>query len=394
MVEENAEVPHVTQASPEVVTQVTMNDPSASGDLELPWPVRKTAREILERGPVTLLATPTVDGETADEAPPSTGSSSPSPEESGSSADGEGAGDEAEFPEWMMVPSAPRTDRTTELWHYTDARGAIAIVESGVLWASSVTALNDSSEYQHGRELLEGILREVEDTRRLHPFQKAHIRQVVRTSDEIVEDSGLFVLCASRAGHSLAQWRAYGGSMGHAIVLDSSSPLAVISDEDRNYTVDSIFHTWRDVLYGAEEKRRLLLEVLGYIAAVTPADGSVPKQEEIRSSATTLIGAIGHCKEESFSEEQEARYLVQASDPSCLKFRSAATGIVAYVDVSSADHGAQRARARSHVLRLPIKRFVVGPFGSRNESAQGARVLLGARGYPDVEIDVSRSTLR
>ncbi|MDP3013182.1 MAG: hypothetical protein Q8M92_02985, partial [Candidatus Subteraquimicrobiales bacterium] len=36
------------------------------------------------------------------------------------------------------------------VYHYTDINGLLGIIDSGCIWATHVSRLNDSSEYHHG----------------------------------------------------------------------------------------------------------------------------------------------------------------------------------------------------------------------------------------------------
>ena len=46
------------------------------------------------------------------------------------------------------------------LFHYTDSKGFLGILESNTLWATSARYLNDSSEYTYGMKLIADALEE------------------------------------------------------------------------------------------------------------------------------------------------------------------------------------------------------------------------------------------
>jgi hypothetical protein len=364
-----------------------MYDSKGSINFELPMPATETSEVLLARsGPVQVIAVPEV-------AVDSGAQSSPVAEVSQGSRDATTAPRQDRHAKWVKIPAAPATPKETPLWHYTDAAGATAIVRDGKLWASSVVALNDSTEYEHGRALASDLLAQVYKSRNVHPAQKKHIRRVVDMSEQVVADSGLFVLCASRAAHSLAQWRAYGGQAGHAVIIGADAPLAIVAESPMTFSTTDIYHQWRDVLYEASAKIDLIKRVLGYLAFGAPVTGSAT-DEQLRSAASSYVAALGHCKDESFREEQESRYLVQATSLSDLKFRATGNGIVPYLEVTEASGVGQRARPAADNLSLPIRGFVVGPFAARQESARGASSLLRANGYGHLNVEVSTSTLR
>jgi hypothetical protein len=47
-----------------------------------------------------------------------------------------------------------------ELWHYTDATGLIAILQSKKIWATQVTCLNDTLEQRYFGDLVHAAVKE------------------------------------------------------------------------------------------------------------------------------------------------------------------------------------------------------------------------------------------
>lgn len=375
-----------------------MEDPSCSGELRLPPPKTMTAKELLEEmGELTVFATPTEtngsESENVQGKPKDTKENTPRTDAEGSELSG-GSTEDPGGGVWAVRPSAPSLDnQTKELWHYTDASGFIGVITSHTLWATSLGALNDSAEYKHGRELLDQILSEVLDSRFVHPVQKEYLKGIVDISDVTATRPGLFVLCASMAAHSLAQWRAYGGSHGHAITLDPKKKLAILSPEAKENTIDTIPHGWRKVLYDREEQANLILETLASVAYQAPLDGRSPSRanEFDRANALLINEGLAHCKEPSFAEEQEVRILIQAPSSAAIHFRHGATGVTPYLVLTGTDDPAARPTPTPHPL--PIRGTVVGPFTDRNASAEGTVALLEATGY-GASVSVSTSTLR
>lgn len=46
------------------------------------------------------------------------------------------------------------------IYHYTDSYGLLGLIESGSIWATHVSRLNDSSEYHHGAKLVTDFVRD------------------------------------------------------------------------------------------------------------------------------------------------------------------------------------------------------------------------------------------
>ncbi|EFD2622350.1 hypothetical protein CK189_005805, partial [Escherichia coli] len=50
-----------------------------------------------------------------------------------------------------------------KIYHYTDLNGLKGIIESGSLWATHFSFLNDSNELSHGMNCLENALQYLRD---------------------------------------------------------------------------------------------------------------------------------------------------------------------------------------------------------------------------------------
>ncbi|MBM7411908.1 hypothetical protein JOE38_001731 [Clavibacter michiganensis] len=391
-----------------------MTDPTGTNELKLPAPARKSSRELASRGGGKVFAVPVEEstsipkgvtpGATRTEAA-SAGHATPSPDElftenTSSVSEPAGVDDEVETEQdsdkvWVEIPSPPNLKSNSgDIWHYTDAAGLVGILTSNTLRATALTALNDSAEFTHGWELLEDISDAVQKSKWVNPIQKRYVKGILELASELAKDPGLFVLCASEAANSLAQWRAYGNGKGHALLLESGSELAVLGKQDVAFTVDSLQQRWSRVLYREDEQRDFLLRVLGYLAYLTP----VPEEhvtrsvEHHRAEAMVVVNAVAHCKEPSFSEEQEVRIIVGAPSVEDIHFRDGATGVTPYLNLTGP--GSPSRRSVSDPRTLPVNAIVVGPFVNREASKLGVVSLLRTAGYSDINVEVSQSTLR
>lgn len=357
-----------------------MIDPAGEGDLALPMPESRTSEEMAAEGPHKVLALPT----------PSTDETE---QEEADSEQQRAVGPGAV---WVSVPSPPPVPQdVTWVWHYTDAGGLIGILTSNILRATSLSSLNDSAEYKYGRELLAQIMVEVLRSRHIHPAQKRRISQLVDLSDTLSSRPGQFVVCASEAAHSLAQWRAYGRGQGHAVLLDPKVSLAIISDRDSNHRVDTPQLMWRRVVYEREEQLDLILATLGFFAfSSRPDDPAVsPERESDRADAMLLVHMLSHIKEPSFAEEREVRMVGQAPNLLDIKFRSGQIGVVPYLELTGAEGEARLTTAKPRPL--PIIRVVVGPFAGREASADGVVTLVRSTDYvTTTDVAIETSTLR
>jgi hypothetical protein len=107
-----------------------------------------------------------------------------------------------------------------EIWHYTDAGGLIGILQSGKIWTTQVTCLNDTLEQRYFGDLVHGAVKE-----RRKQNTDPVLEPLFRVADEVLEAPDFtavsqFVACFSEAEDDLGQWRGYGGGeCGYAIGL-------------------------------------------------------------------------------------------------------------------------------------------------------------------------------
>jgi Protein of unknown function (DUF2971) len=111
------------------------------------------------------------------------------------------------------------------IWHYTTGDALLSIVESGALYATQVSCLNDSTEVLYGEKLLRDAFIDIQ-TQNTKSREEAFILE--RIIKNIAEEpttptnipSPFFVTCFSKEKDDLSQWRAYsGGENGYAIAF-------------------------------------------------------------------------------------------------------------------------------------------------------------------------------
>jgi len=115
------------------------------------------------------------------------------------------------------------------LWHYTTGAGLIGIIESGTLYSTQVSCLNDSSEIRYASSIFKNALLA------LLPKYSADesVASFLKKYLELIEDeperpnhapSLYFVTCFSQQEDDLTQWRSYcGGENGYAIGFAASN---------------------------------------------------------------------------------------------------------------------------------------------------------------------------
>lgn len=130
--------------------------------------------------------------------------------------------------ERFRIAIAPRVSFNSKhfvppiLYHYTTAAGFHVILESKHLRATNFSFLNDPSEVQHGRELLEQTL--VGRLNTTIPRHRLFFEFVISSfGDEMAAE--VYVACFTKLEDDLSQWRAYGTAAGerYAIGFDSEA---------------------------------------------------------------------------------------------------------------------------------------------------------------------------
>jgi hypothetical protein len=108
------------------------------------------------------------------------------------------------------------------IWHYTSNDALLGVVETGTLYATQVSCLNDSTEVRYGAKLLRDAFMNIqtdamEERVLLERIIKATVEEPATPTNL---PSAWFVTCFSKEKDDLSQWRAYsGGENGYAIAF-------------------------------------------------------------------------------------------------------------------------------------------------------------------------------
>jgi hypothetical protein len=99
------------------------------------------------------------------------------------------------------------------IWHYTSGDALLGVVETGTLYATQVSCLNDSTEVRYGVKLLRDAFMNIKTDAM---EEKLLLERIVKvTVEEPAAPTNLpsawFVTCFSKEKDDLSQWRAYSG---------------------------------------------------------------------------------------------------------------------------------------------------------------------------------------
>ena len=268
------------------------------------------------------------------------------------------------------------------LYHYTSGQGLIGILGSGELHSTNVLYMNDSSEMDYGRSLLNGVGDD------LRPVVSAALRPFFDRLLKTLEtpDFHYYVTCFCAKPDLLSQWRAYGAqAAGYSIGFDA----------DDLHTVLPEYSQLVRVLYVPAEQHRAVRHALkAYLETAQQCCDAYADHQRLEDALTRWNGiasnALGRLvvrlKSEVFAEEHEWRAIIVrfSFDTAKVRFRLAANGIVVpYLPWLFKKEGVKAVRQVQH-----------GPTVNSALAVRSLGQLLYNLGYNDVNVKGSAIPLR
>jgi hypothetical protein len=256
------------------------------------------------------------------------------------------------------------------VYHYTDINGLLGMIESGKIWATHVSKLNDSSEYHHGTKVVtECVNRAIPDSST--PFIDKILSEF--------EQKATYVASYSTEHDLLSQWRSYsGGKVGYCLglategiaSLDDSTPLleAVIYHDNLAQEVISKMLCRVDEYFQKNQFGEFEIDFL------------------LGSVGATLVSLACTIKHSKFEEENEFRQFYQPNVTSLQlenNFRNGNFGLTPYVEIPFIEH-----------KRLPLRSVTIGPCQDADLEKRTVSMLLEKDSYRNVQVLVSEIPLR
>lgn len=309
------------------------------------------------------------------------------------------------------------------MYHYTSSVGLLGFVESGCLWASEATSLNDLAEVRHGWDVVRAWLAE-------QPASEAVELLAQMADDPLEQKHEVFVLSGSTAPDDANQWRLYAqNGNGYAVELAPDVELAAISDAPEVkrtlkapegsgkinigwYLGESAtVSPWYHVLYTDSEAAAALEELIAATARELPrlqlATDDVEHAEMrdvLYGMALEALGAVAHLiKGSGFSGEREVRVVATfLSADQHIRYRPGAHGIVSYGMLTSRPkghpinrvmHWPKKTRSGRPGKPLPIQSVRLGPL-LNDEHVSTVQRLLVSNGLPSAKVVRSNVNLR
>lgn len=262
------------------------------------------------------------------------------------------------------------------VWHYTNGPGLIAIIESGTLYTTQVSCLNDATEIRYGasrlREALSGMLTGMKEGAADTSFVKRYI-ELLDDDEASPNNVGLpyFVSCFTSLEDDLSQWRSYaGGENGYAIGFRTKDLFGVPSSLAVKVNYDKDKHA--EI---AKEAAEATLRFYNEGAASGIANWDNAFIDEWDGALTQLAPVI---KDPGFALEKEIRLVhqLQAAEICQIRVQQRKTMMSRHLPIRFDAGGTTR-----HP-RLPIDRVIVGPGRHKEITRISVDTLLRTHGYP------------
>jgi hypothetical protein len=314
------------------------------------------------------------------------------------------------------------TDQTEPelLYHYTDQKGLLGILDSKSIWATHFRYLNDTSE---GRIVFSTALDELNSrvnsdammlTFGMQPIKRS---KKIECEDEEIFSQGVamltwvtspdvFVTSFSEKGDSLSQWRAYSGrSGGYSIGFR----LDYLREVGRNFLggrsvalaqgaealLRCIYYNKREETALKDEVERMVTAYIGEAAEMA----KLPMVEGIQGFRTPAALAIRHflnlgtrsaiTKDDGFREEAEWRlaFLLRHNPADIdIEVRPGSSMPIPYLAVPLSYEGMDRP--------ISIDDIIVGPCPHPSEAAKSVELLLARSGFRGVRVKNSQIPYR
>lgn len=319
------------------------------------------------------------------------------------------------------------------LYHYTTAQGLLGLISERRLWATNARFMNDPSEIQYARrlierELAEASVRHEEEIGRLSSnlvqrfFLKLREKmysfpKVKEWTDNAIgvfdEQGGAYIACFCRHPDLLSQWRGYGATGGGYAVGLASKQLARPAEGillrkviyDRRDQL-KILRRWTAAIFALDfALRREQQQALTGAAAqeagwLQTLQKSVDRERRLRELAQQGLAGLNkgmerfsrflaEClicfKDPAYSEEKEWRLIQFGGSNPTIQYRVGRGCLLPYVELDLTS-SAPRFKGR-----LPLRQITYGPVLESALVERSLKTVLTTHGYTDVVNRVARS---
>jgi len=270
-------------------------------------------------------------------------------------------------------------ERPALLYHYTDSRGLLGMLETNTIWATEAGFLNDSAELEYVYTVVARVAERQRNGLQSQAAKKLAARLTRAREEGFFLMQSVYVACFSQERDLLSQWRAYADDgLGYAIGFDPATKFQVGETRaGKRWDAPRLVRvTYDDAVPGSL--------VDGFVAATLKLVDRVASQSKrleafaAKQGESVLARGIGWLasavKNPGFREENEWRLVFENHslnghfEP--LRFMPSRFGLTPHVDLRVARRGRHKASL------LPIKELVLGPKLDSMQAEMAARGLL------------------
>ncbi len=278
------------------------------------------------------------------------------------------------------------------VWHYTDGNGFLGILQSGRLYATQVSALNDSKETEYAtdlfREEVKKAIAEQAGKDDVACFFQSILEQIKEEPDNPTQGiSKFYVACFSTRRDDLNQWSKYTkASPGRFAIAFHPNGL----NREPNSTLYRVIY---DRAKLEDAVRRVVYATLDFYMSGLTGERAEKPEEWARLFYLAwdewIYKLAPLAKDQQWDSEGELRIVheLKVADFPDVRFSQKKSSLARYLPLDFP------CWVKERVSRLPIAKVMVGPGENQASSRISAILLLEQMGYPNVPVEISRSTL-
>jgi len=278
------------------------------------------------------------------------------------------------------------------VWHYTDGNGFLGILQSGRLYATQVSALNDSKETEYAtdlfREEVKKAIAEQAGKDDVVSFFQNILEQIKEEPDKPTQGiSKFYVACFSTRPDDLNQWSKYTkASPGRFAIAFHPNGLK----REPNSTLYRVIYD-RAKLEDAVKK--VVYATLDFYMSGLTGERAEKPEEWARLFYLAwdewIYKLAPLAKDQQWDSEGELRIVheLKVADFPDVRFSQKKSSLARYLPLDFP------CWVKERVSRLPIAKVMVGPGENQASSRISAILLLEQMGYPNVPVEISRCTL-